>query len=189
MIEKNTTYYNSNLLLKVLSWITLAAFGFVIFHLVMMLIGFDPKPWIREVYIDLQNGIPFFLFLTGSFIRNRKLRIPMILFFSVFFIGYVLRTLDFYGLVDIDGNKLSWLIGPPLLGLLITYIIHFFSKPKKKILDYLKVIWFFCISYTLISVVFPIISYRALYFFYVTIIIFPFMMGIGFFNYFRKTNP
>lgn len=181
----NTSYQNSSAVFKILFWLCIPAFIFVLFHQVMMLLDFYPQTWVREIHFNLQNGIPFFLFLTGSFIRNKTLRIPMILFFSVFFLGYVLNSLDSWSIIHIRGLK--WLIGPALLGLLITYILHFITKKEKRILDFLKISWFICIGYTQLSVVFPIISFKMFFFYETSGYLFIALMACGLYKFIRST--
>src|ERR1041385_198228 len=139
----NSSYDNSSLLIKILAWLTLIAFGFVLFHLVMIAFGFVPRLYMMEIYFDLQNGIPVFLFLTGTFIQNKTFRIASILLLSVFFFGYLINAFDSYGFFDEDHLNINirgmkYVMGASLLPLLVLYSIHFIQKPQKTALDFLK---------------------------------------------------
>lgn len=185
-ISANTNYQNASLLFKILFWLSVVSFGFVLFHFIMIQLEFYPQAWIRELHFTLQNGIPLFLFLTGTFIRNKSLRIPMILFFATFFIAYALNTLDSWGVLEI--RNLKWILGPSLLGLLITYLIHFFKKEKKGILDFLKLLWFLCIAYTQLCILFSVISFKPFWFFEASTYLEIVLMSVGLFRFYRNTN-
>ncbi|CAN5406986.1 hypothetical protein BH09BAC5_BH09BAC5_14780 [soil metagenome] len=181
--QQNTTYSNSSLLFKILAIACIPAMAFTILNYVLVeFMELTPKSWILELNLILQNGLPFFLFMTGSFIHNKKLRIPLLIFFPIFFIGYTLKTLDFYGFVDLHTK---WIIVPSLVGLMITYIIHFFSKSKKLLLDFLKLAWFIMIGYTLLSLYFHI-GYKVVYIFEASFFVMLIIMTIGLIKFFRK---
>jgi hypothetical protein len=184
-LSRNTHYSNSSLLIRILAVISVLALAFVVLNIILEKV-FDlyPVAWLREVHSILQNGLPFFLFLTGSFILNKKLRIPLLIFFPVFFIGYSIRTLDFWDFVDAPSMK--WVICPALLGLMITYTIHFFTKKSKKILDYIKIAWFLCIGYALLSAF--IIGFKTILFFEISSWLVILLMTWGLINYFRKPS-
>jgi hypothetical protein len=185
-LSRNTHYSNSSLLIRILAIVSMLVFAFVVLNIILeKFFDLYPVAWLREVHFILQNGLPFFLFLTGSFILNKKLRIPLLIFFPVFFIGYAIKTLDFWDYVDVRGVK--WIIAPALLGLMITYTIHFFAKKSKKILDYIKIIWFLCIGYVLLSVYFPI-GFKTVILFEVSTWLLVLLMTLGFINYFRKPS-
>lgn len=183
--KTNTSYHNSSLLLKIIFWLTLVALGFVLFHFTLMLLNYQAATWVTEIYFDLQCGLPFFLFLTGTFIHNKKLRIPLLLFFPAFFIGYVLNVLNRYEFISV--YHLQYLMGPALLGLFVIYCIHFFQKNKKTLLDFLKIIWLLCITWAFLVPRFTS-GFYAGKFLIASMIIFPFLMGIGLYKYYRKTN-
>ncbi|CAN5913322.1 hypothetical protein BH11BAC7_BH11BAC7_08550 [soil metagenome] len=182
-LSPNTNYYNASPLLRISGIACIPVFLFVVVHIVMGYFEIYPVAWLRELHFILQNGLPFFLFLTGTFIHNKKLRIPLLIFFPVFIIGYTIKTLDFWGLIDVHGVK--WIICPALLGLLITYVIHFFAKKSKRVLDYLKIIWLLCLSYVLFSIYFPI-KFHTIYFFEASTWILILLMTLGLVNFFRK---
>lgn len=185
-VLRNTHYSNSSLLIRILAIVSIPVFAFVVLNIILeKLFDLYPVAWLREVNFILQNGLPFFLFLTGSFIRNKKLRIPLLIFFPVFFIGYAIKTLDFWDFVDVRGVK--WIISPALFGLLITYTIHFFAKRSKTVLDYIKIIWFLCIGYVLLSVYFPI-GFETIFLFEISSWIMVLLMTLGLINYFRKPS-
>lgn len=185
-IPQNTHYSNSSLPTRILAILCIPVLAFVVLNIILeKCFDLYPVAWLREVNFILQNGLPFFLFLTGSFIRNKKLRIPLLIFFPVFFIGYAIKTLDFWDFVDVRGVK--WIICPALLGLMITYIIHFFTKRSKRVLDYIKIIWFLCIGYVLISVYFRI-GFKITYLFEISAWLSIFLMTCGLINYFRKPS-
>lgn len=181
---ENTSYNNSSLLFKILFWLTLVALGFVIFHLIMMLLNYNAKTWVTEIHFDLQCGLPFFLFLTGTFIRDKKLRIPLLLFFPTFFIGYVLNVLNRYDVTSI--YHIQYWMGAALVGLFVIYCIHFFKKRKKSLLDFLKILWFFSMSWSFLVPRFTF-GFYAGKFLIASLILFPFLMGFGLYTYFRKT--
>ena len=184
-ISRNTHFSNSSLLFKILAIGCIPVLGFVVVHIVLGFFELYPVSWLREIHFILQNGLPFFLFLTGSFIANKKLRIPLLVFFPAFFIGYAIKTLDFWGFIDVRGVK--WIICPALLGLMITYTIHFFAKVNKQILDYIKIIWFLIIGYVLLSVYFPI-GFKTIYLFETSSYILVLLMTLGLINFFRKPS-
>ncbi len=196
-LSPNTHYSNTSLLFKILGITSILVLAFVIFHVILAMLDLYPVPWLREIHFILQNGfLPFFLFLTGTFIHNKKLRIPLLIFFPLFFIAYLLKTLDFWGYVDIQPIRLSifggiyfsiikWVLCPALLGLMITYTIHFFAKRKKFLLDYIKVIWFLAIGYVTLSIYFPI-GFRTMYLYEITVWILILLMTLGLINFFRK---
>lgn len=183
--SRNTHYSNSSPLIRILAIVSVLVFAFVVFNIILeKFFDLYPVPWLREVHSNLQNGVPFFLFLTGSLIRNKKLRIPLLIFFPVFFIGYAIKMLNFWDLVDVRGVK--WIICPALLGLMITYTIHFFTKKSKKILDYIKISWFLCISYVVLSIYF--IGFKTILLFEISTWLLVLLMTLGLINYFRKPS-
>lgn len=181
-IIRNTHFSNSSLFYKILAFLCFPAMAFVLMNIILARFDIYGKTWIREIDIILRNGLPFFLFLTGSFIRNKKLRIPLLIFFPVFFAGYALKTMDYYGLVDL---RVKWIICPALLGLVLTYSIHFFAKKDKSLLDYLKILWLLMISYVMLSIFFPI-GVKIIYFFEGSTYLMLLLMSFGLFEYFRK---
>ena len=184
-VSRNTHYSNSSLPIRILAIVSIFVLAFVVFNIILeKFFGLYPVPWLREVHSNLQNGIPFFLFLTGSFIRNKKLRIPLVIFFPAFFIGYVIKMLNFWDVVDVHGVK--WVISAALLGLMITYTIHFFTKKSKKILDYIKITWFLCISYVVLS--FYFIGFKTILLFEISTWLLVLLMTWGLINYFRKPS-
>ncbi|HET6989718.1 MAG TPA: hypothetical protein VFJ43_00265, partial [Bacteroidia bacterium] len=66
--------------------------------------------------------------------------------------------------------------------------IHFISKPKKRFLDFLKLIWLLLVCYLMLSVIFPIVAFETIKIFLATIFLFPVLMGFGFYKYFRKSK-
>lgn len=185
-ISRNTHYSNSSLLIKILGIACILVLAFSFFHIVLVFFEIYPVAWLREIHFILQNGfLPFFLFLTGSFIHSKKLRIPLLVFFPVFFIGYVIKTLDFWGFVDVRG--VQWIICPALLGLMITYTIHFFSKRRKILLDYIKVIWFLTIGYITLSIYFPI-GFKIIHLYEISVYILVLLMLTGLIRFFRKPS-
>ena len=186
-ISRNTHYSNSSLIIKILAILCVPAMVFVSLNIILAWFEIYGKTWIREIDIVLRNGLPFFLFLTGSFIRNKKLRIPLLIFFPVLFAGYVLKTLDFYGIVDLN---MTWVICPALLGLVFTYSIHFFAKKGKAPLDYLKMTWFLVASYVVLSIFFhiriPVKGFGAVRLFEINTYLMLLLMSFGLYGYFRK---
>jgi hypothetical protein len=181
-------FSDSPLIIKILAFLCIPAMLFIIMNMILAAYEIYGKIYIREIDIILRNGLPFFLFLTGSFIRNKKLRIPLVIFFPLVFIGYAIKMLDYYDVVDMN---VKWILCPAVFGLLLTYSIHFFAKKQKSPLDYLKMLWLLLVSYILLSVYFSGIGIRFKYF--NMIILFeavPYLMLLlmcyGLFEYFRK---
>lgn len=185
----NRNFHTASLPFRILAIACVPVLLFVAVHMIMGYFEIYPVLWLKEVHFILQNGLPFFLFLTGSFIANRRLRIPLLICFPLFFIGYALKTLDYWGFIDIyeifPWLKLKWVICPALLGLIITYTIHFFSKRNKIILDYIKVIWFLAISYITLSIYFKI-GFKTMDLYEASTWILLLLMVIGLIKYFKK---
>jgi hypothetical protein len=204
-LPANTRYSNSSLLFKILGIACIPVLAFVLFHMVLTLFDLYPVAWLREVHFILQNGfLPFFLLLTGTFIRNKNFRIPLLIFLPLFFIAYTIKTLDYWGFIDyynwtglvnkspgsgdfINILRLKWIICLPLLGLMLTYTVYFFVKRSKKIIDYLKVIWLLAISYVTFSIYFPI-GKKIIYLYEVSTWVLVLMVIFGLINYFRKPS-
>ncbi len=201
-LSRNTNFHSASLLFKILAIACIPVLLFVIANVVISYFDIYPVKWLREVHIILQNGLPFFLFLTGSFIANKKLRTLLLIFFPLFLLTYTIKTLDAWEVIDFyeaTGNlskaigisglsnvlRIKWIVGVPLLGLLITYTIHFFAKKQKNILDYVKIIWFLTIGYILLSVHFPI-GYHVTSIFEISTWILILLMTLGLINFFRK---
>ncbi len=183
--NSNTHYSNSNILFKILAFACFPAIAFVILNYVLVeIMEYYPQNYIRELNLIIQNGLPLFLFLIGTSIRNKTFRIPITVFLAVFTIAYTLKTLDFFGLIDI---RVKWILCPSLVGLVITYVIYFFTKTTKIFLDYLKVIWFLLLSYVLLSVYFPI-GFKTIYLFQTSYFVMLLLMTMGLINYFRKSD-
>jgi hypothetical protein len=185
MIHPNEKYDTSPLPLKITAWLSLIACGFVIFHTAMLWTNFNPQRWVQEVYFNLLCGLPFFLFLTGTLIHDRRLRIPTALFFTVFFIAYVVNIFNAWEVVSV--GRLQYVLGVALLGLFVTYCIHFFRK-QKDALEYIKMAWFICISYSFLAQRFVPGGGKAGYFLLGSMILFPILMGAGFVKYFRRNK-
>jgi hypothetical protein len=202
--SRNTHYSNSSALFRILAIACIPALLFVLVNVILRYFNIFPVAWLSEVHSIVHNGLPFFLFLTGTFILDKKLRTPLLIFFPLFFISYAIKTLDYWEFFDfyegirqfskwlglpvlIQIFKMKWIITVPLLGLLITYTIHFFSKKSKGLLDFIKIIWLFCISYVLLSVYFPIHFYPVEVY-EATTWIMTLLMVLGLRNYFRKPS-
>ncbi len=178
------SYHTAPLFYKILAWLTLVGLGFVAFHFFMVeLADNTAENWVREIYMTLLFGLPFFLFLTGSSLHDRKLRIPVLFFFAVFVAGYIMTQLNFYGIIDV--NYVNYWMVPALGGLLLSYMVHFVLKKKITLLDVLKFAWLIavCWAYGGARVPWGKYAYQA---FMVSICIFPLLMGTGLFVFFRK---
>jgi hypothetical protein len=213
-MNSNSSYNNSSVFIKILAWLTVVAFGFVLFNMVMLKFNYVPKPALGEIYFTLQNGIPLFLFLVGTCIKNKHLKIPLLIFFPIFIICYFTNVFNNWDVINLRGRSaeiLKWVMGISLACLFLTYFIHFIFKKAKNlfnflkekpslligspfifklgqtVLDLLKLSWFFSIGYALICMKFPI-GFYGLTFFNLSIYLFPFLMGIGLFRYFRKSR-
>jgi hypothetical protein len=204
-LSRNTHYSNSSLLFKIMGIACIPVLAFVLVHMLLAFFDLYPVSWMREIHFTLQNGfLPFFIFLVGSFARNKKFRIPLLIFFPLFFIGYSIKTLDFLGVIDyynwtglestsqgsgelINLLREKWIVCVPLLGLVITYTIYFFVKRSKTITDYIKVIWLLAISYVTFSIYFPI-GFKTIYLYEASTWVLIVMITLGLINYFRKPS-
>ncbi|HEU4716915.1 MAG TPA: hypothetical protein VFU15_03750 [Bacteroidia bacterium] len=176
-------YSEAPLILRILAWPVIAGCGFVVFHALMLYLGYDAETWVKEIYITLQNGLPFFLFLTGSFVRDKKFRIPLLLFFPLFIACYFINMLYEYDVIGFGVTQ--WIIGPAELGLFLTYLFFFILEKKKNVTSVLKILWFFCITWAYLVPKFTT-GFHAGSFFLASIFIFPFLMGFGLYDFFRK---
>jgi hypothetical protein len=176
-------YSTSPLFLKILSWLTVLGCGFVIFHFYMLWTDYEPQRWVQELYFNLLCGLPFFLFLTGTLIHDKKLRVLTGIFFGVFTICYFLNVLNAWDYLAIGG--LQWPLGVSLLGLFIVYLVHF-SRKKIMLLEIVKLLWFISISYSFLAQRFIPGGGKAGYFLLASMFLFPLMMALGFWKYFRK---
>jgi hypothetical protein len=105
-MRDNSSYATASPIIKILAWLTVLAFGFTLFNLVMFHLDYIiTDKTFRELCSHLQNGIPFFFFLTGTFIRNKTLRIPLWIFFSVFIFCFAIQDLNYWDVLDITGKN------------------------------------------------------------------------------------
>jgi hypothetical protein len=202
----NSSYKTSSPFIKILAWLTALAFVFTLFHLAMLQLDYIPNPVLGEIGTDLQHGIPFFFFLTGTSITNKTLRIPWLIFFPVFFISYVTLTVlsldgiydwEFFNITRANYQIVKWIVGISLAGLCLTYLVHFlmrnargisnFSQLPKTILDILKLGWLLCLSYAFLSIQFPI-GFHGLFFLFLSTWFYVLLMFVGLFLYFRKPS-
>jgi hypothetical protein len=192
------SYHTAPLFYKILAWLTLVALGFVAFHFVMEeLMDKLAANWVREIYMTLLFGLPFFLFLAGSTIRDRIARPLVLLALAGLFAGYAIKQLDFFDIADLPST--STVIAISAGGLAVIYLVYFIFKMKRKwrenasgsrnelLLDLLKLSWLIAICTAFVGVhvqwgkfLHPL---RALQ---VSIFIFPLLMAFGLYVFFRK---
>src|SRR3989338_6176201 len=148
-------FHTAPLAIKALS--VLCVFGtlFFIFHTIAQFIyekeiaagTFYIAPWTQELYLNLWVALPVFLVLTGTAIRNPRVKKPIVVFVLLFGVCYVLNIGNVYEWVDIP--HLQYPQSVALIGMLVCWIINI-TKKKKSALDILKFICLFGLSYAFI---------------------------------------
>jgi hypothetical protein len=141
-------YSTSPAWLKIICWLSLAGFAFVLFHTWMIKADYEPEVWISEIYFNLFFGLPFFLFLSGSLIHEKTSGKIAVALFGLFFAGYFVNFLNSKHLADI--SYMQYVTGISLVALFILYLIHLVKK-KKQLLDIPKLLWFVSVSYIYIA--------------------------------------
>ncbi|HTF04035.1 MAG TPA: hypothetical protein VK826_08415 [Bacteroidia bacterium] len=187
-MQTNTwnNYRTAPLLLKFFAWITILGTLFFVFHSIILIIfskTLEPAAWIQEIYFNSFCVLPIFLLFTGTFITEKKYRIPLWLFLGIFAVGHAINMLNTYEIVDI--GRLQYPMSVALLGLFITYLIHFIKK-QKNVLDFLKIAWFAFVMWVYIAPRFIQSGHKAGWFLIAAQLIFPVMMAIGMYHFFRK---
>ncbi len=191
MYDNTWSKYNkAPLFIKFFSWIAIAGTLFFLFHSVILIAysaTIDPQAWVQEIYFNLFTGLPIFLLFTGKMIGEKKFRIPLWLFLAVFLIGHLINMFNTYEILDVGG--LQYPMSVALLGLFITYAIHFVSK-SKSILDFLKIAWFACLMWVYIAPRFIQSGHKAGWLLIVAECIFPLLMIIGLIQFYntKKQN-
>jgi hypothetical protein len=173
---------------RLLAYFAVAGTLFYIFHTIILFIfsaTIEPEVWVQELYFNIFLGLPLFLFARGEMISRKSYRLPALIFMGISLLGYGANFLNAYEIIDVSG--LQWPTSFALLGLFITYFIHFISK-KKNIADYLKLVWFACIFWVFIAKRFVPHGGYAGWFLIAAQFIFPVMMIAGLFQYFKSPN-
>jgi hypothetical protein len=187
-MQQNTwsNYRTAPLALKIFAWAAVAGTLFFVSHSIILIVfskTIEPEPWLQEIYFNTFCALPIFFLFTGTLITEKKSRIPLWLFLGIFVVGHIINIFNTYELLDIGG--LQYPMSVALLGLFITYFIHFVKK-KKDILDFLKVTWFACLMWVYIAPRFIQSGHRAGWFLIAAQVVFPVMMIIGLYSFFRK---
>lgn len=186
MSDNNWSHYKTApLLLRIFSWITIAGTLFFMFHSVILIVYSDtlePQAWVQEIYFNLFTALPIFLLFTGTLITEKKYRWPLWVFLGVFIIGHIINIFNTYELADIGG--LQYPMSVALLGLFVTYVIHFIRK-RKSVLDFLKISWFASLMWVYVAPRFIQSGHRAGWFLIAAECIFPVMMIVGLIQFYR----
>ncbi|MCK6640888.1 MAG: hypothetical protein L6Q81_12475 [Bacteroidia bacterium] len=171
---------------RLIAYIAVAGTLFYIFHTVILFIfsaTLEPAVWVQELYFNIFVGMPVFLFARGEMISRKSYKYPSLIFMGIAILGYGANFLNAYEVIDVSG--LQWPTSFALLGLLITYLIHFITK-KKSLTDYLKLAWFACIFWVFIAKRFVPHGGYAGWFLIAAQVIYPFMMIAGLLHFFKS---
>lgn len=174
------------LALKLFSFLAVLGTVFFVFHSIILIVyskTIEPQAWVQEVYFNIFTGIPIFLLFTGTMITEKRYRIALWTFLGIFILGHIINIFNTYEWIDIGG--LQYPMSVALLSLFVTYCIHFFRK-KKGILDIFKIIWFACLMWVYIAPRFIQSGHKAGWFLIAAQCIFPILMTIGLFQFYRN---
>lgn len=144
---------------------------------------FTVATWVQELYFNIWVVLPICLLVTGKSLQNNKLNKLLLAFSALFAICYLLNIGNTYEWVDIP--HLQFPTSVALLGILVTWII-IVSQRKKSILDALKFLWLFGMIYSFIVPRFVPGGHEAGNFLLGSMLVFPFMMILGFIQFFQK---
>lgn len=181
-------YKHSPTSIKILGWLCIPAVLFFIAHTIIQFVYADDiifSPWIGELYTMIWLATPLFLYLTGSMIGNKKMRITTNVFLVLYGSCFLLNLGNAYEWVDIP--HLQYPMSIALLGILTLWIIHVIRR-EKNILDLFKFIWLFGLTYSFIVPKFVPHKHEAGNFYFASIFIFPVMMIIGLYYFFANKN-
>jgi hypothetical protein len=181
-------YRTAPLLIKLFGWLCIPATLFFVVHTIIQFIYSDTiiyAVWIDELYHVLWNALPVFLYLSGSMIADKKLRITTNVFIVLYGSFSLLNFGNAYEWVDIPHLQYPQTIA--LIGLLTTWLIHLFRR-KKHILDLFKFIWLFGLTYVFAVPRFVQSGHEAGNFYFASLFAFPVMMGIGLYLFFFNKN-
>ncbi len=189
-MSENSWSHNKTapVLIKILAWLAVVATLFFVVHAIILVVfaeTIEPQAWVQEFYLHIFSGLPLFLLLIGSMICERKYRILLWSFLGIFLVGHFINILNTYEILDVGGLQYPMCIA--LLGLFITYLFHLFNK-KKVLNDFFKLSWFTCLAWVYIAPRFIQSGHKAGWFLLAAQIIFPIMMTVGLFTFFKKQN-
>jgi hypothetical protein len=181
------------LAVKLLVYISFTALLFFLFHAAMMFTHdeeinngtYSVATWVQELYFNIWVTLPAVLLVTGKSLQDKKRSKLLLAFCALFAVCHLLNIGNTYEWVDI--RHLQYPSSIALLGILITWII-IVSKRRKTILDALKLLWLFGMIYSFIVPRFVPGGHEAGNFLVGSMLVFPFMMAVGFVNFFRKPN-
>lgn len=171
---------------RLIAYIAVAGTLFYIFHTIILFIfsaTVEPAVWVQELYFNIFVGMPLFLFAQGEMISRKSYKYPALIFMGIAILGYAANFLNAYEFIDVSG--LQWPTSIALLGLLITYLIHFSTK-KKTLNDVLKLAWFVCIFWVFIAKRFVPHGGYAGWFLIAAQLIYPVMMITGLYKFFQS---
>jgi hypothetical protein len=172
---------------KLLAYVSLIALGFFLVHTLVMFNGsFNAAVWTQELYFNIWVALPLFLFITGKSVLQKPQGKILIVLALLFGICYLLNVGNTYEWVDI--RHLQYPMSILLLGILITWITAVLKR-KKTMLDGLKFLWLFGFIYSYIVPRFVPSGHEAGNFLLGSMFVFPFMMALGFVQFFRKPKP
>lgn len=174
--------------IKALAWFSVLATIFVVAHSIIQFVFADDvafEPWIGELYFALWQATPVFLYLTGSMIAEKKLRITANIFMVFYATYYLVNIGNAYEWVDIP--HLQYPASAALIGLLVTWFIHFFRR-KKEINDFFKFVWLFGLVYFFAVPRFVQSDHEGGNFYLASLAAFPIMMSIGLYKFFANKN-
>lgn len=177
--------------IRLLSYVSVIALGFFLFHTTIMFVydaeinsgKFEVATWTQELYFNIWVALPLFLLVCGQSLQNKKLNKLLLVFTGLFAVCYLLNIGNAYEWVDIA--HLQFPMSIALLGIFTIWIIAVLKR-KKTILDILKLLWLFGLIYSFVVPRFVPSGHEAGNFLLGSMLVFPFMMTIGFIHFFRK---
>lgn len=185
-------YRTAPLSIKLLAWLCIPATLFFIFHTFVQF-AYETEinegrlaidTWVYELYHFIWWALPFFLFITGTMIAHKKLRILAAISGILFASCYFMNLGNAYEYVDIPHLQYPQSIA--LLGLFTTWMIHLLRR-KKHFSDIFKFIWLFGLCYSFIVPRFVRSGHESGNFYLASLFVFPVMMTIGLI-YFSNKN-
>ena len=111
--------------ISILAWICIPLVLFFIGQTLVQLAFSDDiafEAWIGETYFIVWQSAPLFLYLTGTMISDKKLRITANIFLVLYGVYYILNLGNTYEYVDIP--HLQYPASIALTGLTVTWLIH-----------------------------------------------------------------
>lgn len=142
---------------------------------------FSVATWTQELYFNIWVALPLFLFICGKSLQDNKLNKLLLVFTGLFGVCYLLNIGNAYEWVDIP--HLQFPMSIALLGILTTWLLAV-RKRKKSVLDLLKLLWLFGLIYSFVVPRFVPSGHEAGNFLLGSMFVFPFMMTLGFVQFF-----